>query len=280
MSNYIKNCIYLCFPIIILWNHSLAQALRQPVSAKYPGSGAYSKTNCDVFSYISNQAALTKITNNTVGVYSERRFLLKEISLTEVSSAFASKYGNFGVNLKYSGFKNFNEGQIGLAYARSLGSKVDVGIQFNYYGYKVPGYLSDHTVYFESGAIFHLTENLNAGIHLYNPVGGRLPSTNEKLPSVYTMGLGYDVSDKFFMSAEIVKEEKLPVDIDAGVQYNFIKKLFIRVGISSATSIYYAGVGVNWNIFRLDISVSYHPQLGPSPGLLLITNIGKNDNFK
>jgi hypothetical protein len=259
-----------------MWSNAFTQALRQPVSAIYLDMGAYSKVNVDVFSCVNNQAALAQNTKNSVGLYSERRFMLRETSLFAGSVGILTNLGNIGINVKYSGFKNFNEGQIGVAYARSLGSKVDVGIQFNYYGYKVPGYISSHTLFTEIGAMIHLTQNLTTGIHLYNPVGGKFSATNEKLPSIYTMGLGYDVSDKFFISVEIVKEENFPVNANAGIQYNFIKQFFAKAGISSATSTEYAGVGVKWNIFRIDISVSYHPQLGPSPGLLLITDIDKH----
>ena len=251
------------------------QALRQPVSAVYIGLGAYSTQHNDVFSFTNNQAALAQVKNAGVGVYGERRFLLTETSVYSAALAIPSGLGNFGVSIKYLGFKNFNENQLGLAYGRSLGKKVDIGIQFNYYGYRVPSYNSASTVNFEIGALVHLTDQLTAGVHVYNPVGGKFSKTDEKLTSAYKFGLGYDASDRFFISAEFVKEEDYPVNLNAGLQYRFASQFFARAGIASATSVSYAGVGVAWNNFRLDISGSYHPQLGISPGLLLIMNFGK-----
>ncbi len=252
-----------------------AQSLRQPVSAIYLGQASYSTQFGDVFSYLNNQAALAQIKNTTTGVYGERRFLLSATSLYTIAAAIPTKNGNFGVSIKYSGFKNFNESQIGLAYARSLGDKVDVGIQFNYYGYKVPAYKSASTVDFEIGAIVHLTDKLNMGVHVYNPVGGKFSTSNEKLTAAYKIGMGYDVSENFYLSTEIIKEENFPVDVHTGVQYQFVRKFFARVGISSATSTGYAGFGVSWSNFRLDVTGSYHPQLGLSPGLLLIMDFNK-----
>ena len=139
----------------------------------------------------------------------------------------------------------------------------------------VPAYISDKTFTAELGAIIHLTEKLNAGIHIYNPAGGKFVKTKDKLTAACTIGIGYDVSDKFLVSAEIVKEENFPVNVNTGVQYNFMRQFFVRAGVSSATSTAYAGAGVCWNKIRLDISGSYHPQLGLSPGLLLIMNIDK-----
>lgn len=256
---------------------SYTQTLRQPISAIYLGLGAYSTQHGDVFSFVNNQAALAQIKNPVVGVYGEKRFLLNETSLYTAAIAVPSSLGNFGLSIKYFGFKNFNESQVGLAYGRSLGKKVDIGVQFNYYGYRVPAHNSDNTVNVEIGAIVHLTDKLNAGVHVYSPVGGEFSKTDEKLTSAYTIGLGYDASERFFVSAELVKEEDYPVNLNAGVQYRFAKQFFARAGIASATSASYAGVGLGWGNFRLDITGSYHPQLGWSPGLLLIMNMGKKE---
>ncbi len=262
-------------PALLAGNSLNGQALRQPVSAVYTGLGAYSTQHNDVFSFTNNQASLAQVKNAGAGVYGERRFLLTETSVYAAALALPSRFGNFGISIKYLGFKNFNESQFGLAYGRSLGKKVDVGVQFNYYSYRVPSYNSAGTVNVELGALVHLTDKLNAGVHVYNPIGGEFSKTNEKLTSAYQFGLGYDASDRFFISAELVKEENYPVNLNAGLQYNFAKQFFARAGIASANAVSYAGIGWAWDNLRLDISGSYHPQLGISPGLLLIVNFGK-----
>jgi len=253
------------------------QSLRQPISAVYLGLGAYSTQHADVFSFINNQAAIAQVKTVTAGVYGERRFMLSETSVYTAALVIPSQMGNFGVSLKYLGFKNFNESQVGVAYGRSLGKKVDIGVQFNYYGYRVPAYNNASTVNFELGAVVHLSDKLNAGVHVYNPVGGKLSKIDEKLTSAYKFGLGYDASERFFISAELVKEEDYPVNMNAGMQYQFAKQFFARIGIASATSTGYAGVGLAWNNLRLDISGSYHPHLGISPGLLLIMKLGRTE---
>jgi hypothetical protein len=238
----------------------------------YIGLSAYSH-QVDVFSFTGNQAALAQVKTPAIGIYGERRFLLEEDNVYALAAAFPSSLGNFGVKLNYAGFSNFNETTAGLAYGRSLGSKVDLGVQFNYYGYQVSGYDNASTINFELGAIWHLSPKLNAGFHLYNPVGGKLNKTEEeKLASVYKFGAGYDASDNFFISTEIIKEENKPVNVIGGLQYQFKKQFFARVGFVSETGSGFGGVGVSWKNFRLDISGNYHPQLGFSPGLLLISN--------
>ena len=270
-----KKNIYTAAILLFIINDCLSQSLRQPITTIYTSLAAYSSLQQDVFSSLNNQAALANVKNISAGVYGERRFLLTATSLYSAAVAVATTNGNFGVNIKYSGFKNFNESQIGLAYARSMGKKVDVGIQFNYYSYNVPSYNNSGTVNVEIGTIIHLTDKLNLGLHLYNPIGGKFSKTDEKLTTAFTVGAGYDVNDNFFIGTEIVKEENFPVNINTGIQYHFMKQFFARVGIASATSSGYAGFGVGWNNLRLDVTGSYHPQLGLSPGLLLIMNFGK-----
>ena len=197
--------------------------------------------------------------------------MLAATSAYRLAAEWPTRMGNFGLQMDYAGFKNFNENKIGLAYARNLGSGTAVGIQFNYYGYRVPGYGDASALNVEGGAIFHFTDQLQGGVHFYNPGGARLgKSTGEKMASSYSMGLGYDPSPNFFAGAELMKEEDRPVNIIAGIQYHFDRSLFVRLGIETETGAVYAGTGIGWKDLRLDLSASYHPQLGFSPGILML----------
>jgi hypothetical protein len=62
------------------------------------------------------------------------------------------------------------------------------------------------------------------------------------------------------------------VNVNAGFQYKFTSQLLARAGISSATTSGWAGIGLLWKAFRLDVTASYHSQLGVTPGLLLLFN--------
>ena len=271
--------IFFIFLLTLLSVALHSQTLRRPVAAPYIGFGAYSFNHTDVFSFTSNQASLAQLHNAAAGVYAERRFMLSELNTYTAAIALPTRSGNFGLKAGYSGFSDYNETQIGLAYARSLGSKVDIGVQFNYNGIAIAGYGNASAISFEAGGIFHITDKLIAGFHINNPVGGKYgKDQQEKLPSIYTAGLGYDASEKFFFSAEIIKEEDQPVNVNAGLQYKFIPQLLARAGMSSATSSVWFGLGLSLKSFRLDVTSSYHPQLGITPGLLLLFNFkGKED---
>jgi hypothetical protein len=268
--------ILLFLPIHLIIN---GQTVHRPVAAVYTGLGAYSNNHIDVFSFSNNQASLAQMKYASAGVYGERRFMLNELSLYQLAIAVPTNSGNFGFKAGYFGFSDYNESQMGLAYARKLGNKVDVGVQFNYNGIQVSGYGNSSAINFEIGTVFHLTDRLNAGVHAYNPVGGKYgKDSEEKLASIYTVGLGYEASDKFFVSAEIEKEENQTVNVNAGMQYKFLPQFMIRAGIVTNTSVLYGGASLFLKTFRLDVAASYHPQLGVTPGLLLIYDFKKKEN--
>jgi hypothetical protein len=272
-----KKWLLLFLLFTAICSHS--QTLRRPVAVGYTGLGAYSLNHADVFSFTANQAALAQLKNTSFAVYGERRFLLSELNNFTAVIGLPTASGNFGVKANYSGFSDYNETQLGFAYARKLGSKVDIGAQFNYYGIRIAGYGNASAISFELGTIMHLTERLHAGLHINNPVGGKFgKDQQEKLSSVYSVGIGYDASEKFLVSAEIEKEENQPVNVNAGMQYKFLPQLLARIGISSATSTAWLGIGLTLKSFRLDITAGYHPQLGITPGLLFLFHLKQKNN--
>lgn len=268
MRTLIPAVIYF---FLLSLNDLQAQVLRRSVGAPYISLGAYSIRHTDVLSVNANAASLAQLNDFAAGVYAERRFLLNELNNYSFVAGLPTSSGNFAIGANYSGFTEFNETKLGLAYARKLGSKVDIGARFNYNGIRIAGYGNDAAVSFETGLVFHLTDQLHTGVYVSNPVGGKFgKDQQEKISSVYSAGFGYDASEKFFLGIEIQKEEDQPVNVNAGMQYKFIPQLMARLGVSSVTSSLWSGIGVYFNSFRLDISASFHQQLGITPGLLLI----------
>ncbi len=265
-----------CFLLIVLcaaFRHCVAQPSSISVGIPYVGLGAYSKQQADVFSFTNNQAALAQNKTTAVGFYGERRFMLSEAGYYAAAFAFHSRLGNFGINLNHAGFKNFAESQIGLAYARNLGAKVDVGIQFGYYGHKIPGYGSAEIASAALGLIMHFSERFHGGLHVSDPIAIKIPGNKDDASAaVYKMGFGYDASAGFFVSIEISKEEEKSLNVLAGMQYSFAKQFFVRAGFLSVSTTGFAGIGFKLKKIRIDMSSSFHPQLGISPGMLLIVN--------
>ena len=263
--------------LLIFSTFSHSQLAARPINAI--GLGAYTIHHSDVFSFVSNTASIAQIKNPAAGIYGERRFMLKELNYYIGAAALPTRLGSFGLELNYYGFDLYNQSGIGLAYGRSLGSKLDIAVQFNYNALHIAGYGNAAAPGFKLGTILHLTDKLHAGFHITDPVGGKFgKGRSEKLPSVYTIGIGYDASEKFFCSIELVKEENQSANFEAAIQYQVIPRLLVKMGISTATSSVWMGTGLRFQSFRLDIISGYHPQLGITPAMSLIFYLKKKEN--
>lgn len=280
MKNYrlpgaLKSWLLPCCALAV-WP-AAAQSLRYPQAAPYTGLGAYSYHFVDVFSATANQAALARLPQAGGGVYTERRFLLEQLTSYHAIVALPTSLGGWGLAVHYLGSGQYNESQAGIAYGKKLG-QVDLGVQFNYTMMRAAGYGSDGAVTVEVGTLWHITDRVHVGLHLFNPSGGKFGKQGqEKMAWVYKAGGGYEISEKLLVSADIIKAEEKAVNVQAGLQYIPDKRLLIRAGMATATTSPWLGAGWAWKNIRADITASYHPQLGITPGLLLLFNAKKED---
>lgn len=252
-----------------------AQSLRYPQAARYPGLGAYSYHFMDVFSAAANQAALARLPHASGGIYAERRFMQEKLNSYQVMIGLPAGRSGWGIAAQYFGSGDFNESLAGVAYGLQLG-RVDLGVQFDYAMMRAAGYGSDGAVIVEVGTLWHITDQVHAGVHVFNPYGGKFgKQRQEKMAWVYKTGLGYEVSKQVLISAEVIKEEDKDVNVVAGFQYTLDNRFFVRLGIATATTSPWIGAGWAWKQVRADITGSYHPQLGFTPGLLLLFETGK-----
>lgn len=268
-----KSLLFFTFFVAVFGQ---AQTVQSPVSFGYTKITAYSNQFADAFSFADNQGALAAIKGFSAGVYSERRFMLQALSAYSGAIVVPAGPGSFGFRGNYIGDASYNESTVGLAYGRSLGSKIALGVQFNYLRTNVAGYGAASALNFDASAMIHLTSQLNAGVHVYNPLSESWDKEGlEKLPAVYNLGLGYDASKQVFIGAEVEKTEDLPVSVHAGLHVQLAEKLIARVGVQSATSVYYIGFGLRLSRLRVDVTASLHPYLGVSPGLLMLYSSNK-----
>lgn len=262
--------ILLCHYLFSLPSQLVGQTLRYPLSDGYARIGIYSRNFVDPLSCRFNQAALASIPSAGAAVYGEKRFALQELGLYHAAICIPVSFGGIGVSANYFGFSGYKETQFGIAYGKSLG-KVDIGMQISSQSIRITGYGKEAFLTVEGGIIFHLSEQLHAGLHVFNPTGSKFGVDHlEKLSSIFSAGLGFEPSDILFLSGEIIKETGKPININVGMQYLFSKRVGIRAGVYSESPTFYFGPNFKWNFLRLGVTASYHPQLGLTPGILII----------
>jgi hypothetical protein len=242
----------------------------------YTGTGAYSQSQTDLFSGFHQTAALASLKVPAAGVTGMRPYLISALSRYQIQVAFPVSSGVMGLKGDLRGNAGYREQQVGFSYARKLGAKLSTGLCFTYNSIRIDGYGQAAMPGVEAGLILHVTNELHTGIQLINPVSGKWGiGKKEPLPAVYVFGLGYEASSVFYCSAEIIKEEEQPASVHVSFQYKPITRLLLRAGMGTGTSVTWAGAGFQLSRCRFDLFVSFHPQLGFTPGTGILFQLKK-----
>ncbi len=257
--------IGLCF----LCSGTAAQLVQRTAWAPDLQSTAYSLKQTDVFSFTANPAALRPVKFFTAGVYSERRYMLNELSHFSAHVVLPAKKGSSGFRVSHSGNAGYSETGAQLAFARSMGTGADVGIAVEYFHLGSGPYGKTSALSGTAGFIFHPYPGLQLGGRFSYPVLFQKAKYDPGLPVFFSMGGGYDVSDGLFLGINLVKEEGHPVSVAAALHYRFTERIYVRTGICTGPSQFYFGTGIRLHDLRLHTTASLHPQLGITPGLSL-----------
>lgn len=250
-----------------------------PAGAVLPNAvaGAYSPLHADLFSLAQNTASLSLLKDPALGILGVRPYLLNELGQYRVLAALPTTRGNFGFRADIRGNGAYRENQLGIAYARDLGSKLSLGLQFTYNSFRISGYGQASAPGVEAGIILHLTEQVHSGIQVRNPIAGKWgPGKSERLPAVYTGGIGYAPSPVFYCSVEVEKEEDQPVGLSFSLQYKPVTRFLLRAGMGSRASSAWVAAGFQLSLCRIDISSAFHPQLGITPGIAVLFHFKKS----
>jgi hypothetical protein len=257
-----------CLMLIICRSGVSAQSVRAPIAAEHLLLDAYSKSAGSDPSPGTNPAAIAFCTVPAASIYSERRYLLSQLALYHVAGVLPAAGGTVALYGGRFGGNERHESGLGLAYGRKLGMAIAIGAGFNWFSFATKGYRSYDAVNFEMGLMLEISEQLRAGVQMYNP-WTRTGSKSERdlLPSEFSFGVGWTVASNFSISALVSKSDAGPVALSGGFEYQFEKGYLARTGFNAAAGTYYLGSGIRVHHVQIDVTASLHPQLGVSPGL-------------
>jgi hypothetical protein len=272
--------IFLSFSLLCIINaYSFASGDNWPVGGRSAGMANASVTLNDLWSVNNNQAGLSGIKNISDGLYYENRYGLKELSLKAGAIAIPTKAGVIALSVTSFGYAKYNEGKIGLAYAKAFGDKFSAGVQLDYLStYIGENYGFSSTVAAEIGLRYQMNKNLCIGAHVFNPTKAKVADYNdERAPTVAKLGLSYSFSDKVIVAVESEKDIQYKPVFKAGVEYRPVKQFYFRTGISTNPVINAFGFGLEFKHFNFDFATTYHRTLGYTPQVSLIIHGSKSD---
>lgn len=219
-----------------------------------------------------NPAGIAFLDAPAVGVYSERRFGLKELSYGGAAFAMPFKDRHYvGAEVGSFGYSNYRETKASLAYATHFLGVLSVGTKVNFSNVNIPDLGSSTTAFVDIGLNYSLSKTLSIGASAYNVNQAKIRTVNGKqnIPTVLSAGISYTPSEKILLVADIQKDMTRPLSIRGGVEYFFIKNLCARIGMSSQPLSTNIGIGWQFKGINLDIAGSLHERLGFTPSLSL-----------
>ncbi|MGH2645090.1 MAG: hypothetical protein ACRDE2_14140 [Chitinophagaceae bacterium] len=252
--------------------HLLCMVFLKPVNAQSSkdfhafGWNAYSQLTGDAFNVFRNEASLAKIQHFTAGIIAEEKFMLQETASFAFTAAFPTSSGVFGVSAKSYGFENFRQIQTTILYGRQLTDWLDIGAEFDYLNTRVPLYGSAHAVTFGMGAIIHWNKQWHTGLQTFNPSSIKFSGLGDDIiPAVYRIGIGYQPSDIFFLSAEISKTKGFTAEGTAAFHYRIIQSLSFTGGAGTGENNLFLGFNIHLKQIQILLATSHHSKLGLTP---------------
>ncbi len=252
----------LAFLLMFITKGVLAQSVWS-YHGRFAGMGNASVMLYDVWGVYNNQAGLAKLESTELAVNYENKFGLSQIGTQSGVLGVPTKFGTFAGTYRRYGYTDYSENNLGLAYARTLGQYISVGIQFDYLFYhQSSGYDNTGAFLLQVGIIAHPVENLQIGAQIYNPTMTTLINyDDEPVNTILRFGAGYTFVEKVLLTSEVEVSVEEDGRFKFGVEYEPVDDLFVRTGVATAPNQYFLGLGYRLKSLVIDISASTHETL-------------------
>lgn len=263
-SNFIQMKYTFLFFILIQTTVS-AQINPGPRSLSMGSAGVALK---DVWSLQHNPAGIANIVRPIFALGYERHFSDQNLSTQKAVFAIPFKQHVFGLSFQRYGINEYSEQTAGIAYSRNFSGSLALSITLMHHQLSVPKYGSANAVSVDAGMQYRLNERIWIGTHISNPSGSKYQDiSGSTIPVSISFGVSFEFSDKVLVISDIHKVLSAGIDTKLGIEYTMINWFAIRGGMTANPFKQYAGFGLNYQRFALDIAISSHPNLGYSPNL-------------
>ena len=243
-----------------------------PAGGRQAGLNHCSVALSGFWSVENNVAGMTGITGLAVGTDFQNGYLSSHLGTAGLAVVYPAPFGNLGLSLRYFGYSLFHQTKMSLSYARSLGKKIQAGVQLSYLQTAFGDiYGRNGTFTFGLGMQSAVTKNLTLGLYVYNPFAVKTTSdARNATPSIFRLGLAYLLAKDLLVTVEAEKTTFWhPVVLRAGVEYRFRNRFFFRTGVATSGDVFSFGFGWHQRKLQVDLASTMHPSLGFSPQISL-----------
>jgi len=221
----------------------------------------------DVWAIQSNPSAICHLDAPVVSISYIKHLLSDEVSTQALAAVVPFKNNSFAAGFQRYGLPEYQENKISFAYAKKFGKKLSFGLNVNYHQLKIESYGSSTGFSVGVGVLYQFLNHFAVGAFVSNPFKQKFSSTEvlTELPMSYNIGASFSASDKLIIATTVSKFINHTIDVSLGIDYKIIDLLSLRGGLSVKPFKQYAGFGLNYRKFLLDMATTYDANLGYAP---------------
>ncbi|MCX6294327.1 MAG: hypothetical protein NT127_08560 [Sphingobacteriales bacterium] len=229
-------------------------------------------TGFNIFQIVSNPANLNSLKKFNIGIYSERKFNLMELSNHLIVSGFSLGKIKMGLIIQQAGTSKFNQISLGLCLSKKIGDNTSLAIQSKLLRSDISKQHNQKYISAEVGLVTNLSKVVKLGFTAENYMSFN-KQTN--LDNAYVLnistGVFYEISKQFSMHINCFKSSNESTCFSGNMSYQAHKKFALKLGFTSNTNalntdIFYSGKKMN-----LALNMTFHPILGITPATSIST---------
>lgn len=236
----------------------------EKVGARSMALGGASLTMSDGWSGANNVAGLGHLHATEIGAAYAHHFFLPGVLNASFALAFPLGGGAFALNATSIGYQGYSNSHFGVGYGRSLSDVFALGAQINGIHLNIgPGYGSRTILVGCIGALFSPNEQLRLGVLVYNPTRTKMSAfADERVPTRFSLGAAQQYGEKVTLLVQVDKDLQYPLHVSAGLEYQLLDQLFLRMGVSTLNRSFAFGIGFKRGTWAIDLTERWDQRLG------------------
>lgn len=269
--------LLIIFTLLHVYECSFSQEIITNSGAKAAGLGYCAVTFSNHLSPINNVAGIANVKDITLSASAKKLYNIKGLNSINLNLIYPTDHFSLAVSVAGRGDQFLNIQRLGVGIANKIGF-VQIGLQVNYLQYSAHELGAKGAFVLDFGGIAELGEKIKFGAYIFNLTQSRLYSTPvEPLPVDMKVGLAYQPLAKLKLLFEVEKEMDFDPLKKAGLEYQALKGLFVRTGVTFDPVKNYFGLGFYRKRLMVDYAFNNHNRLGLSHHISLGYKLSKNE---
>lgn len=207
-----------------------------------------------------NPAGLWVINSFHTQMFYSAPFNMPDLSTVACNLTYPTAYGNGTFNVETYGFDLYRETSVGIAYSQAYRKKLLFGLVLNYNHLAIKRGGHAGTFGADIGLLYKPHDHLAVGMMAKNI--NRPELGGDPLPQVFCAGAAYTGLSPLTVSMDLYKDVRYPADLRLGVEYVFLKRLYVRTGFSTKPSHFTGGFGFDFGMGVIDYAFYTTGDLG------------------